>query len=75
MLFVLCAGLAQNFATLAACRFFAGLFGGPCLVLIEGTFADVWPVSATGTYYSVLTMASYIGAGCGMSIPISADNL
>ena len=39
--------------------------GGPCLVLIEGTFADVWAEEVTGTYYAVLAMASYIGAGAG----------
>jgi MFS family permease len=67
MLFVLGTGFAQNFATVAICRFFAGLVGGPCLVLIEGTFADVWSASLTGTYYSFLTLASYVGAACGMT--------
>lgn len=65
MLFVLGTGLAQNFATVAACRFLAGATGGPALVLIEGTFADVWSVEVTGTYYAVLTGASYVGAACG----------
>lgn len=67
--FILGAGLSQNFASLAVCRFFAGFFGGPCLVLIEGTFADVWPASTTGTYYAVLSLASYVGAAAGMSLP------
>jgi DHA1 family multidrug resistance protein-like MFS transporter len=39
MLFVLGATRSQNIASLLVCRFFAGLFGGPSLVLIEGTFA------------------------------------
>ena len=65
MLFVLGSGLANNFATLAICRFLAGFFGGPCLVLIEGTFADVWSADATNTYYSVLTLASFVGTGLG----------
>ena len=65
MLFILGAGLAKNYATLAVCRFFAGFAGGPCLVLIEGTFADVWAVEVTLTYYSGLTLASYVGAACG----------
>ena len=47
------------------CRFFAGLFGGPTLVLIEGTFADVWSADVTVTYYAVLTLASFIGTACG----------
>jgi MFS family permease len=66
-LFILGAGLAQNFATLAVCRFFAGFFGGPCLVLIEGTFADVWAANATVTYYSFLSLASFLGAASGRS--------
>lgn len=65
-LFILAAGLTQNIATLAVCRFFAGFFGGPCLVLIEGTFADVWSANATGTYYAILSLASFVGAGTGM---------
>lgn len=65
MLFVLGTGLAQNFATVAVCRFLAGATGGPALVLIEGTFADLWSVGVTGRYYAVLTLASYLGAACG----------
>ena len=49
-LFLLCAistGLQmfnRNFGGVLALRFFAGVFGGPCLVLIEGTFAGGSPV-------------------------------
>ncbi|KAI9810445.1 MAG: hypothetical protein M1826_003614 [Phylliscum demangeonii] len=64
-LFILGAGLAQNFATLAICRFLAGFFAGPSLVLIEGTFADVWSAEATVSYYAVLAVASYAGAASG----------
>ncbi|MCJ1382293.1 hypothetical protein MMC17_005406 [Xylographa soralifera] len=64
-LFILGTGLSQTFASLAVCRFFAGLTGGPCLVLIEGTFADVWSADATNTYYAVLSMASFVGTGAG----------
>jgi DHA1 family multidrug resistance protein-like MFS transporter len=67
MLFILGAGFSQNFASLAVCRFFAGLFGGPSLVLIEGTYADVWHAKVTGTYYAALALASYIGAAVGTS--------
>ncbi|KAL8811775.1 MAG: hypothetical protein Q9200_001541 [Gallowayella weberi] len=63
-LFILGAGYSKNFSSLAVCRFFAGFFGGPCLVLIEGTFADVWSAHLTVTYYSFLSLASYVGAGC-----------
>ncbi|MCJ1482034.1 hypothetical protein MMC06_002196 [Schaereria dolodes] len=65
MLFLLGSGLARNFATLAICRFFAGFFGGPCLVLIEGTFADVWRAHTTVSYYAILTLGPYIGAATG----------
>lgn len=65
-LFILGAGYSKSFGALAVCRFFAGFFGGPCLVLIEGTFADVWSAHITVTYYSFLSLASYVGASCGM---------
>lgn len=65
-LFHLGAALSQEFVGLAICRFFAGLTGGPCLVLIEGTFADVWAAEVTNTYYAFLVCASYFGAASGM---------
>lgn len=67
-LFCLCViviGLATKASTLLAFRFLAGYFGGPCVVLIEGTFADVWSGQKTVTYYSFLTLASYLGAAAG----------
>lgn len=67
-LFSLCVvviGIAPNTATLLVFRFLAGLFGGPVLVLIEGTFADIWPAQRTVTYYSFLAPASYLGAAFG----------
>ncbi|KAL9000209.1 MAG: hypothetical protein Q9169_001111 [Polycauliona sp. 2 TL-2023] len=63
-IFILGAAYSSSFGALAFCRFFAGFFGGPCLVLIEGTFADVFSAHLTVTYYSFLSLASYIGAGC-----------
>lgn len=66
MLFILGASRSQSFASLAICRFFAGFFGGPSLVLIEGTFADCWSAKTTNTYYSILALSPYIGAACGM---------
>lgn len=64
-LFHLGAALSQSFGSLAVCRFFAGLAGGPCLVLIEGTFADIWSAETTNTYYAFLGCASYFGAAAG----------
>ena len=46
-------------------RFFAGLFGGPCVVNIEGTFADIWSAETTNTYYAFQGTAQFIGAGLG----------
>ncbi|KAK5717389.1 hypothetical protein LTR15_009283 [Elasticomyces elasticus] len=64
-LFVLGAGLSHSLGGVLACRFFAGLTGGPCLVLIEGTFADIWSAKTTNTYYAFLGTAQYFGASLG----------
>lgn len=64
-LFILGASFSRSFQALAVCRFFAGLAGGPCLVLIEGTFADVWSAEYTLTYYAALTLSSFFGAASG----------
>lgn len=64
-LFILGASVSRSFVAVAVCRFFAGFFGGPALVLIEGSFADVWSARSTVTYYSILTLASFIGTACG----------
>jgi MFS transporter, DHA1 family, multidrug resistance protein len=71
MLFVLGTSYSETFCGVAVCRFFAGAIGGPSLVLIEGTFADIWSARRTGTYYAFLTLASYLGAACGkiLSLP------
>ena len=66
-MFVLGGAFAKSFSTVLATRFFAGVFGGPSLVLIEGTFADMWSARTTVTYYSFLNLASYLGAAFGMS--------
>ena len=69
-LFILGASFSRSFAALAVCRFFAGIFGGPCLVLIEGTFADVWSANTTVLYYSFLALASFTGTACGKLEPV-----
>ena len=63
--FLLGAAFSQTFAQLAVCRFFAGLCGGPIVVNIEGTFADLWSGRHTVTYYSFLAAAQYLGASVG----------
>lgn len=56
---------AHSIGSLCATRFFSGLLGGPIVVLIEGTYADIWPPQKTLTYYANLAWASYLGAACG----------
>ena len=77
-LFLIGASQAKSNTALAATRFFAGLCGGPSVVNIEGTFADVWPALDTTTYYAALTMASYLGASLGpiiMGPVVSAEGM
>ncbi|KAI4131723.1 MAG: hypothetical protein LQ347_002860 [Umbilicaria vellea] len=69
-LFIVGAGVSQNFATLAVCRFFAGFFGGPCLVLIEGPLVGGFLVAAKGWRWTqwvtlMLALAAYL-LGLGM---------
>ena len=65
ILFLIGASRSMTWTSLAVCRFFAGFFGGPSLVLIEGTFADIWSGETTNTYYSFLAASANIGAGLG----------
>lgn len=64
-LFNLGAGLSNTVTQVLVCRFFAGFFGGPCLVLLEGSFADIWSAETTNTYYAVQGIASFWGAAFG----------
>ncbi len=64
-LFLLGAGFSQTFAGVAVLRFLAGLSGGPCLVLLEGTFADIWSAETTNTYYAFQALAQFFGTALG----------
>lgn len=64
-IFTIGSSQARDIQSLCATRFFAGFFGGPIVVLIEGTYADIWPSRKTLLYYSNLAWASYLGAACG----------
>ena len=64
-LFNLGAGLSHSLSGVMICRFFAGFFGGPTLVSLEGTFADIWSAETTNTYYAVQGLAAFVGAGMG----------
>jgi MFS transporter, DHA1 family, multidrug resistance protein len=65
LLFILGASRSSTIGGVIICRFFAELFGGPSLVLIDGTFADIWSADTTNTYYAFLGASSYIGAALG----------
>ena len=64
-LFIIGAAFSKSYGSLVVCRFFAGLFGGPSVVLIEGTFADIWSAKYTNSYYAFLGLAQYVGAAFG----------
>lgn len=64
-LFLLGAGFSGSFAGVAILRFLAGFTGGPCVVLLEGTFADIWSAKTTNTYYAIQATAQFVGAGLG----------
>ena len=74
-IFNLGAGLSRTVTQVLVCRFFAGFFGGPCLVLLEGTFADIWSAETTNTYYAVQGLASFWGAAFGKSASAQAMSL
>ena len=74
ILFVFGVSRSPSFTGVAICRFLAGCAGGPCLVLIEGTFSDVWSSTMTSTYYALLALAPYIGTAYGTRTePFSHD--
>ena len=65
MLFTLGAGFSQTFAALCACRFFAGLFGGPVLAVGAGTIADVLPPHIRGIGGASFLIAPFLGPALG----------
>ncbi|KAL8386859.1 hypothetical protein RB595_010337 [Gaeumannomyces hyphopodioides] len=60
-LFILGSGLAQNFTTLAVCRFFAGFFGSAVVSVGGGTNADLWPPSLAGLVYPFYFVSPFLG--------------
>lgn len=67
-IFILGAGFANNFATLAICRFFAGFFGSPCLAIGGGTNADVWPPVYRAIATSSFLLAPFLGPALGPAV-------
>lgn len=64
-LFTLGTGLAQNFATILICRFFAGVFGSTALAVGSGTSADIWPPKYSGVTYPFQMIAPFLGPTTG----------
>ena len=62
------AGFSQNMASLAICRFFAGFFGSPCLVIGAGSIADLWPHVTRATAISLHLLATFLGLALGPTV-------
>ncbi|RFU80690.1 hypothetical protein TARUN_1514 [Trichoderma arundinaceum] len=64
-LFILGSGLAQNFTTLAVCRFFGGFFGSAVVSVGGGTNADLWPPALAGFVYPFYFVSPFLGPALG----------
>lgn len=65
MLFILGAGLAQDFATLLVCRFLAGAIGSGALAVGAGTVSDLWPVDNRAAAASLYLFSGFLGPALG----------
>ncbi|KAK2777448.1 hypothetical protein FQN52_003158 [Onygenales sp. PD_12] len=63
--FILGSGLAQNFTTLAVCRFFSGFFGSAVVSVGGGTNADLWPPALAGFVYPFYFVSPFLGPALG----------
>ncbi|KAJ9214951.1 hypothetical protein DTO166G4_3543 [Paecilomyces variotii] len=64
-LFILGSGLAQNFATLAVCRFFGGFFGSAVVSVGGGTNADLWQPTMAGFIFPFYFVSPFLGPALG----------
>lgn len=64
-LFILASGLAQNFTTLAVCRFFSGFFGSAVVSVGGGTNADIWQPALAGFVYPFYFVSPFLGPALG----------
>lgn len=64
-LFILGSGFCSGIVSLCVCRFFAGLFGAPCVSIASATIADTTPPEKRGVplaiYYSIPFIGSLLG--------------
>ncbi|KAA8646843.1 MFS transporter [Aspergillus tanneri] len=64
-LFILGSGLAQNFTTLAVCRFLGGFFGSAVVSVGGGTNADLWQPALAGFVYPFYFVSPFLGPALG----------
>lgn len=69
MLFTLGVGCSQTFAGVLACRFFAGLFGGPVLAVGAGSLADLYPAHKRAVSQAGFLVAPFLGPALGYVCP------
>ncbi len=65
-LFTLSAGFSSSFASLTVCRFFAGMFGSPPLVVGAGTNADLWLPQSRAAMTTLFALCPYLGPAIGL---------
>lgn len=63
--FTIGAGSAENFSTLIACRFFAGMLGSPPLAVGAGSNIDLWSARARTRAGSIFLLAPFFGPALG----------
>ena len=64
-LFILGAGLSQNFASLLICRLLAGIFGSPPLSVGAGTNTDLWEPKLRAVMSTFYVLCPYLGPSLG----------
>lgn len=67
-LFILGSGLANNFATLAICRFLAGVFGSPPLAVGAGSNSDLWSPEHYAVAATLFITCPFLGPAFGLAI-------
>jgi MFS family permease len=61
--------VANNMATIAVCRFFAGFFASPALAIGGGSLADMFYPSSRGVAMSLFLLAPFLGPAVGTTYP------
>ena len=64
-IFILGAGWSQSITALVVLRFLAGTIGSPCLAVLAGSSADIWPPQTRATATSIVVLAPFFGPALG----------